>query len=130
MYLCGTASIYREGVPMGKQIVEVDIRSFGEYLNHRQVTISLPTSFDLDDKSTTKPIYDAWSKGKKLPEDHPLRESVEELKESLKLRDLMLTDRNGETFISVVGETNETSKPIVKKIKDIFGEDNLTFNIV
>lgn len=131
MYLCGAASLYIEGVPMqGKQTVQVNIRSFGEFLNHRKVTISLPASFDLEDKSTTKPIYEAWNKGKNVPESNPHRHSIDEVKKSLKLHEMMLTSRNGQTYISVIGETRETYKPIVRKLNAIFGEDNLTFDIV
>lgn len=114
----------------GKQTVQVNIRSFGEFLNHRKVTISLPASFDLEDKSTTKPIYEAWNKGKNVPESNPHRHSIDEVKKSLKLHEMMLTSRNGQTYISVIGETRETYKPIVRKLNAIFGEDNLTFDIV
>lgn len=105
--------------------VTVQIRPSGEYNHRRKVIITIPASFDFDDRDSTSIYYRAWNTGKSLPECNPYCaaiEAVENSKNNIRLHELMLTSCKGKTFVSVVGETSDDINRIMHNLTQIFGD--------
>lgn len=51
--------------------VTVQTRPTDEYKHRRKVIITIPASFDFDDRNSTSAYYCAWNRGKNLPECSP-----------------------------------------------------------
>lgn len=117
--------MYTTDQKVQKATVNVQIRPTGEYGNRRKVTIRLPASFNIDDKDSTKVYYHAWNDHRGLPNDHPFFAAIEAVKNKqsggIRLHELMLTSRQGTTYVSFVGETHDRTKTIERKLSQIFG---------
>lgn len=106
--------------------VTVQTRLANEYKHRRKVIITIPASFDFDDRNSTSAYYCAWNTGKNLPECNPYCAAIEAVKSSqnnIRLHELMLTSCKEKTFVSViVGETSDNINRIMQNLTQIFGD--------
>lgn len=96
-----------------------------EYKHRRKVIITIPASFDFDDRNSTSAYYCAWNTGKNLPECNPYCAAIEAVKSSqnnIRLHELMLTSCKEKTFVSVIGETSDNINRIMQNLTQIFGD--------
>lgn len=110
--------------------VTVQTRLANEYKHRRKVIITIPASFDFDDRNSTSAYYCAWNTGKNLPECNPYCAAIEAVKSSqnnIRLHELMLTSCKEKTFVSVIGETSDNINRIMQNLTQIFG-DGIDFN--
>lgn len=105
--------------------VTVQTRLANEYKHRRKVIITIPASFDFDDRNFTSAYYCAWNTGKNLPECNPYCAAIEAVKSSqnnIRLHELMLTSCKEKTFVSVIGETSDNINRIMQNLTQIFGD--------
>ncbi len=105
--------------------VTVQTRLANEYKHRRKVIITIPASFDFDDRNSTSAYYCAWNTGKNLPECNPYCATIEAVKSSqnnIRLHELMLTSCKEKTFVSVIGETSDNINRIMQNLTQIFGD--------
>lgn len=105
--------------------VTVQTRPTDEYKHRRKVIITIPASFDFDDRNSTSAYYCAWNTGKNLPECSPYCAAIEAVKSSqnnIRLHELMLTSCKEKTFVSVIGETSDNINRIMHNLTQIFGD--------
>ncbi len=105
--------------------VTVQTRLANEYKHRRKVIITIPASFDFDDRNSTSAYYCAWNTGKNLPECNPYCAAIEAVKSSqnnIRLHELMLTPCKEKTFVSVIGETSDNINRIMQNLTQIFGD--------
>ena len=105
--------------------VTVQTRLANEYKHRRKVMITIPASFDFDDRNSTSAYYCAWNTGKNLPECNPYCAAIEAVKSSqnnIRLHELMLTSCKEKTFVSVIGETSDNINRIMQNLTQIFGD--------
>ena len=105
--------------------VTVQTRLANEYKHRRKVIITIPASFDCDDRNSTSAYYCAWNTGKNLPECNPYCAAIEAVKSSqnnIRLHELMLTSCKEKTFVSVIGETSDNINRIMQNLTQIFGD--------
>ena len=105
--------------------VTVQTRLANEYKHRRKVIITIPASFDFDDRNSTSAYYCAWNTGKNLPESNPYCAAIEAVKSSqnnIRLHELMLTSCKEKTFVSVIGETSDNINRIMQNLTQIFGD--------
>lgn len=105
--------------------VTVQTRLANEYNHRRKVIITIPASFDFDDRNSTSAYYCAWNTGKNLPECNPYCAAIEAVKSSqnnIRLHELMLTSCKEKTFVSVIGETSDNINRIMQNLTQIFGD--------
>lgn len=105
--------------------VTVQTRLANEYKHRRKVIITIPASFDFDDRNSTSAYYCAWNTGKNLPECNPYCAAIEAVKSSqnnIRLHELMLTSCKEKTFVSVIGETSNNINRIMQNLTQIFGD--------
>lgn len=105
--------------------VTVQTRLANEYKHRRKVIITIPASFDFDDRNSTSAYYCAWNTGKNLPECNPYCAAIEAVKSSqnnIRLHELMLTSCKEKTFVSVNGETSDNINRIMQNLTQIFGD--------
>lgn len=105
--------------------VTVQIRPTDGYKHRRKVIITIPASFDFDDRNSTSAYYCAWNTGKNLPESSPYCAAIEAVKSSqnnIRLHELMLTSCEEKTFVSVIGETSDNINRIMQNLTQIFGD--------
>lgn len=105
--------------------VTVQTRLANEYKHRRKVIITIPASFDFDDRNSTSAYYCAWNTGKSLPECNPYCAAIEAVKSSqnnIRLHELMLTSCKEKTFVSVIGETSDNINRIMQNLTQIFGD--------
>lgn len=105
--------------------VTVQTRLANEYKHLRKVIITIPASFDFDDRNSTSAYYCAWNTGKNLPECNPYCAAIEAVKSSqnnIRLHELMLTSCKEKTFVSVIGETSDNINRIMQNLTQIFGD--------
>ncbi|MEI3390323.1 MAG: hypothetical protein V8R30_01535 [Clostridia bacterium] len=105
--------------------VTVQTRLANEYKHRRKVIITIPASFDFDDRNSTSAYYCAWNTGKNLPECNPYCAAIEAVKSSqnnIRLHELMLTSCKEKTFVSVIGETSDNINRIMQNLTQIFGD--------
>ena len=105
--------------------VTVQTRLANEYKHRRKVIITIPASFDFDDRNSTSAYYCAWNTGKNLPECNPYCAAIEAVKSSqnnIRLHELMLTSCKEKTFVSVIGETSDNIIRIMQNLTQIFGD--------
>ena len=105
--------------------VTVQTRLANEYKHRRKVIITIPASFDFDDRNSTSAYYCAWNTGKNLPECNPYCAAIEAVKSSqnnIRLHELMLTSCKEKTFVSVIGETSDNINRIMQNHTQIFGD--------
>lgn len=105
--------------------VTVQTRLVNEYKHRRKVIITIPASFDFDDRNSTSAYYCAWNTGKNLPECNPYCAAIEAVKSSqnnIRLHELMLTSCKEKTFVSVIGETSDNINRIMQNLTQIFGD--------
>ena len=105
--------------------VTVQTRLANEYKHRRKVIITIPASFDFDDRNSTSAYYCAWNTGKNLPECNPYYAAIEAVKSSqnnIRLHELMLTSCKEKTFVSVIGETSDNINRIMQNLTQIFGD--------
>ena len=105
--------------------VTVQTRLANEYKHRRKVIITIPASFDFDDRNSTSAYYCAWNTGKNLPECNPYCAAIEAVKSSqnnIRLHELMLTSCKEKTFVSVLGETSDNINRIMQNLTQIFGD--------
>ncbi|CDE82650.1 unknown [Clostridium sp. CAG:273] len=105
--------------------VTVQTRPTDEYKHRRKVIITIPASFDFDDRNSTSAYYCAWNRGKNLPECSPYCAAIEAVKSSqnnIRLHELMLTSCKEKTFVSVIGETSDNINRIMQNLTQIFGD--------
>ena len=105
--------------------VTVQTRLANEYKHRRKVIITIPASFDFDDRNSTSAYYCAWNTGKNLPECNPYCAAIEAVKSSqnnIRLHELMLTSCKEKTFVSVIGETSDYINRIMQNLTQIFGD--------
>ena len=105
--------------------VTVQTRLANEYKHRRKVIITIPASFDFDDRNSTSAYYRAWNTGKNLPECNPYCAAIEAVKSSqnnIRLHELMLTSCKEKTFVSVIGETSDNINRIMQNLTQIFGD--------
>ena len=105
--------------------VTVQTRLANEYKHRRKVIITIPASFDFDDRNSTSAYYCAWNTGKNLPECNPYCAAIEAVKCSqynIRLHELMLTSCKEKTFVSVIGETSDNINRIMQNLTQIFGD--------
>ena len=110
--------------------VTVQTRLANEYKHRRKVIITIPASFDFDDRNSTSAYYCAWNTGKNLPECNPYCAAIEAVKSSqnnIRLHELMLTSCKEKTFVSVIGETSDNINRIMQNLTQIFG-DGIAFD--
>ena len=110
--------------------VTVQTRLANEYKHRRKVIITIPASFDFDDRNSTSAYYCAWNTGKNLPECNPYCAAIEAVKSSqnnIRLHELMLTSCKEKTFVSVIGETSDNINRIKLHLTQIF-EDGIDFD--
>ena len=105
--------------------VTVQTRLANEYKHRRKAIITIPASFDFDDRNSTSAYYCAWNTGKNLPECNPYCAAIEAVKSSqnnIRLHELMLTSCKEKTFVSVIGETSDNINRIMQNLTQIFGD--------
>lgn len=105
--------------------VTVQTRLANEYKHRRKVIITIPASFDFDDRNSISAYYCAWNTGKNLPECNPYCAAIEAVKSSqnnIRLHELMLTSCKEKTFVSVIGETSDNINRIMQNLTQIFGD--------
>lgn len=105
--------------------VTVQTRLANEYKHRRKVIITIPASFDFDDRNSTSAYYCAWNTGKNLPECNPYCAAIEAVKSSqnnIRLHELMLTSCKEKTFVSVIGEISDNINRIMQNLTQIFGD--------
>ena len=105
--------------------VTVQTRLANEYKHRQKVIITIPASFDFDDRNSTSAYYCAWNTGKNLPECNPYCAAIEAVKRSqnnIRLHELMLTSCKEKTFVSVIGETSDNINRIMQNLTQIFGD--------
>lgn len=105
--------------------VTVQTRLANEYKHRRKVIITIPASFDFDDRNSTSAYYCAWNTGKNLPECNPYCAAIEAVKSSqnnIRLHELMLTSCKEKTFVSVIGETSDNINRIMQNLTQILGD--------
>lgn len=105
--------------------VTVQTHLANEYKHRRKVIITIPASFDFDDRNSTSAYYCAWNTGKNLPECNPYCAAIEAVKSSqnnIRLHELMLTSCKEKTFVSVIGETSDNINRIMQNLTQIFGD--------
>lgn len=105
--------------------VTVQTRLANEYKHRRKVIITIPASFDFDDRNSTSAYYCAWNTGKNLSECNPYCAAIEAVKSSqnnIRLHELMLTSCKEKTFVSVIGETSDNINRIMQNLTQIFGD--------
>ena len=105
--------------------VTVQTRLANEYKHRLKVIITIPASFDFDDRNSTSAYYCAWNTGKNLPECNPYCAAIEAVKSSqnnIRLHELMLTSCKEKTFVSVIGETSDNINRIMQNLTQIFGD--------
>ena len=106
--------------------VTVQTRLANEYKHRRKVIITIPASFDFDDRNSTSAYYCAWNTGKNLPECNPYCgaaiEAVKSSQNNIRLHELMLTSCKEKTFVSVIGETSDNINRIMQNLTQIFGD--------
>ncbi len=105
--------------------VTVQTRLANEYKHRRKVIITIPASFDFDDRNSTSAYYCAWNTGKNLPECNPYCAAIEAVKSSqnnIRLHELMLTSCKEKTFVSVIGETSDNINRIMQNLTQFFGD--------
>lgn len=105
--------------------VTVQTRPTDEYKHRWKVIITIPASFDFDDRNSTSAYYCAWNRGKNLPECSPYCAAIEAVKSSqnnIRLHELMLTSCKEKTFVSVIGETSDNINRIMQNLTQIFGD--------
>lgn len=105
--------------------VTVQTRLANEYKHRRKVIITIPASFDFDDRNSTSAYYCAWNTGKNLPECNPYCAAIEAVKSSqnnIRLHELMLTSCKEKTFVSAIGETSDNINRIMQNLTQIFGD--------
>ena len=105
--------------------VTVQTRLANEYKHRRKGIITIPASFDFDDRNSTSAYYCAWNTGKNLPECNPYCAAIEAVKSSqnnIRLHELMLTSCKEKTFVSVIGETSDNINRIMQNLTQIFGD--------
>lgn len=105
--------------------VTVRTRPTDEYKHRRKVIITIPASFDFDDRNSTSAYYCAWNRGKNLPKCSPYCAAIEAVKSSqnnIRLHELMLTSCKEKTFVSVIGETSDNINRIMQNLTQIFGD--------
>lgn len=105
--------------------VTVQTRLANEYKHRRKVIITIPASFDFDDRNSTSAYYCAWNTGKNLPECNPYCAAIEAVKSSqnnIRLHELMLTSCKEKTFVSVIDETSDNINRIMQNLTQIFGD--------
>lgn len=105
--------------------VTVQTRLANEYKHRRKVIITIPASFDFDDRNSTSAYYCAWNTGKNLPECNPYCAAIEAVKSSqnnIRLHELMLTSCKEKTFVSVIVETSDNINRIMQNLTQIFGD--------
>lgn len=122
--------MYTTNPKVQEAAVTVQIRPSGEYNHRRKVIITLPATFNLDDRDSTKVYYHAWSAGKSLPKSNPYFEAIEAVQSSpnnIRLHELMLTSCKEKTFVSVIGETSDDINHIIHNLNQIFG-DGIAFD--
>ncbi len=105
--------------------VTVQTRLANEYKHRRKEIITIPASFDFDDRNSTSAYYCAWNTGKNLPECNPYCAAIEAVKSSqnnIRLHELMLTSCKEKTFVSVIGETSDNINRIMQNLTQIFGD--------
>ena len=119
--------------------VTVQTRPTDEYKHRRKVIITIPASFDFDDRNSTSAYYCAWNRGKNLPECSPYCaapivqpllcspycaaiEAVKSSQNNIRLHELMLTSCKEKTFVSVIGETSDNINRIMQNLTQIFGD--------
>lgn len=105
--------------------VTVQTRLANEYKHRRKVIITIPASFDFDDRNSTSAYYCAWNTGKNLPECNPYCAAIEAVKSSqnnIRLHELMLTSCKEKTFVSVISETSDNINRIMQNLTQIFGD--------
>ena len=105
--------------------VTVQTRLANEYKHRRKVIITIPASFDFDDRNSTSAYYCAWNTGKNLPECNPYCAAIEAVKSSqnnIRLHELMLTSCKEKTFVSVIGETSDNINRIMQNLTQIVGD--------
>lgn len=105
--------------------VTVQTRLANEYKHRRKVIITIPASFDFDDRNSTSAYYCAWNTGKNPPECNPYCAAIEAVKSSqnnIRLHELMLTSCKEKTFVSVIGETSDNINRIMQNLTQIFGD--------
>lgn len=105
--------------------VTVQTRLANEYKHRRKVIITIPASFDFDDRNSTSAYYCALNTGKNLPECNPYCAAIEAVKSSqnnIRLHELMLTSCKEKTFVSVIGETSDNINRIMQNLTQIFGD--------
>ena len=105
--------------------VTVQTRLANEYKHRRKVIITIPASFDFDDRNSTSAYYCAWNTGKNLPECNTYCAAIEAVKSSqnnIRLHELMLTSCKEKTFVSVIGETSDNINRIMQNLTQIFGD--------
>ena len=110
--------------------VTVQTRLANEYKHRRKVIITIPASFDFDDRNSTSAYYCAWNTGKNLPECNPYCAAIEAVKSSqnnIRLHELMLTSCKEKTFVSVIGETSDNINRIMQNLTQIF-RDGIDFD--
>ena len=103
----------------------VQTRLANEYKHRRKVIITIPASFDFDDRNSTSAYSCAWNTGKNLPECNPYCAAIEAVKSSqnnIRLHELMLTSCKEKTFVSVIGETSDNINRIMQNLTQIFGD--------
>ena len=105
--------------------VTVQTRLANEYKHRRKVIITIPASFDFDDRNSTSAYYCVWNTGKNLPECNPYCAAIKAVKSSqnnIRLHELMLTSCKEKTFVSVIGETSDNINRIMQNLTQIFGD--------
>ena len=117
--------MYTTDPKIQKAPVTVQTRLANEYKHRRKVIITIPASFDFDDRNSTSAYYCAWNTGKNLPECNPYCAAIEAVKSSqnnIRLHELMLTSCKEKTFVSVIGETSDNINRIMQNLTQIFGD--------
>lgn len=117
--------MYTTNPKIQEATVTVQTRLANEYKHRRKVIITIPASFDFDDRNSTSAYYCAWNTGKNLPECNPYCAAIEAVKSSqnnIRLHELMLTSCKEKTFVSVIGETSDNINRIMQNLTQIFGD--------
>ena len=107
----------------------VQIRAYGDFMNHRKVFIRFPADFTFG-SSSSKPYQDAWNKFKELPNGHPYADLFKILKEigDIRFREMMISYYEGRSYVILVGITNISQNRIISELKDVFGEGRCSFD--
>ncbi len=106
--------------------IYVKAKPTGEYGYTLDVSIFVPAKFDIDDPKLKEPYSMAWSQSRGLPPAHPFASSIEKVKESYRISEMLFCQEPNGSFVQFkfLASNNMETKAW---LEDLFGSQNITF---